>query len=394
MIIKNIKQYKKNNKVGLSADVMSKNGNAHSIYFEVDKEFKDFIVKDASPFLAVALPLSMKKGEDLEIDGSVSKHLVSNLPDIMKILKSWDLGFNPISTTAKSYREDSKSSNNIGCFFSGGVDSFYTYLKNKNKIKYFIFVHGFDISARDVDLYNKIEKNIIRIANQENVKLIRVKTNVREVFDQYFDWIMSHEFAVASVALFLGRGFKEIYASCGLTSKNADHHYMTPDLDILWSTETMKFVHWGCNAYKVSKLKFLSNYRVAMQNLRVCWVNKNKEYNCSTCEKCFRSMLSLYVSGSQEKCKTFKQGLDLEKLKNIRVDKYNIEHFTAILKVLKHKNDRSEVRFALEDMIENNTHPMFRQKLYRNSREYLRSLDNKYNRNRLYWFLAQKGLIG
>jgi len=393
MKIANITFSLKGHKAVLSADLIFNSGKKHEVYFEVDKKHKDFISKDASPFLAAALAICMKKNEDLEIDGSVSKYLMSSTPDIMKILKSWDLGFNPISIKAKLYIENSNNNNNVGCFFSGGVDSFYTYLKNRQKIKYLIFVHGFDISANDEELYKKIEKNIMKIANEENVKLIKVKTNVREIFDQYFDWIVSHEFAIASVALFLRRGFKEIYASCGLTNVNADHHYMSPDLDILWSTESMKINHYGCDANKIAKLRFLSHSELAMKNLRVCWVNKKKAYNCCECEKCLRNMLGLYLSGSLGKCESFNKGLDLEKIKKIRVDEYVIKHFIAILEVLKIKGERSSVRDALEVCIENNTKPKFWQKILWNSRDSIRFLDQKYNSNRLYWFFAKKGLV-
>ncbi|MBI4084447.1 MAG: hypothetical protein HY431_00935 [Candidatus Levybacteria bacterium] len=181
--------------------------------------------------------------------------------------------------------------------------------------------------------------------------------------------------------------------SCGQTDDNAVHHYMSPELDVLWSTETMKTHHFGCNAGKISKLTYLSNFPLVMQTLRVCWVNKKKAYNCCECEKCFRNMLALYVSDSLEKCVTFKKKLDLDKLESIRVDEYVLKYFIALLKVLELKNDRSDVRFALEKCIENNRFPTLRQRLYRNSRDFVRYFDKTYNRNRLYWFLAQRDFI-
>ncbi len=40
----------------------------------------------------------------------------------------------------------------IACFFSGGVDSFYTLLKHREEITHIIFVHGFDIALEDHSL--------------------------------------------------------------------------------------------------------------------------------------------------------------------------------------------------------------------------------------------------
>ena len=393
MKVTEINYSQRNSKVRLSTQIILNSGKKHDIYFEIDKEFKDFIAKDASPFLAATLALSMKKRESLEIDGAVSKNLMTNTPKIMKILKSWNVGLSPISIQAKFLKKDLKKYEKIGCFFSGGVDSFYTYLKNKNKISYLIFVHGFDISVENLELYKKIEKNIIKIAKNQEVKLVKVKTNIRETFDQYFDWDMSHEFAIASIALFLRKGFKEIYASCGLPNKNTDHHFMRPDLEPLWSSEHMKIIHYGCNADKIIKAGFLSNYKLVMESLKVCWVNKNQAYNCCECEKCFRNMLALYVSNSLEKCKTFDKSLNLYKLKNIRISEYCLKYFIAVLEVLKRKNENSTVRFALEECIRNNQFPKLQERLKRNIRDFISFFDQKYNRNRLYWFLAQRGLI-
>lgn len=357
MKIKNINYSLTDNKAVLSARMVLKNGKTHDVYFEVDKDNKDFVAKDMSPFLPASLGISMIKNEDLYFENTISKILMSNTNEIMNQIMSLGTEFNRVSIKADKLRKDTEKPKNVGCFFSGGVDSFYTYYRNKKKIKYLIFVHGFDIDANDLKLYKSIEKNIVKIANKEKVKLIKVKTNIRETFEQYFDWNLSHEFAIGSVALFLSHGFKEIFASCGLPNKNTDHHYMTPELDVLWSTEYMKLNHFGCEADKTSKLRLLSNYPLVMENLRVCWVNKNKEYNCCECEKCFRNMLSLYVSDSLGKCKIFDKGVDLDKLKNTRIMKYNLKYFVSILKDLKLKGDKSEIRCALEECIKNNENP-------------------------------------
>lgn len=393
MKITNITYTQKNNTCMLSADIVLKRGKKHVIYFEIKKKYANFIARDASPFLAAVLPIAMKKKESIEIDGSVSEKLMKNAPIIMKIIESWNISLHTVPITATETTSDLIKSKNSACFFSGGADSFYTYLKNKRCIKYFIFAHGFDIPANDNNLYRRVEKNIEKIANKEKTNLVKVKTNIREIYEQYFDWNMSNVYALASVSLFLRNGFKEIYMSCGQTGKNAIHRYMVPELDILWSTESMKVNHYGCHADKILKLSYLSNYRVAMDNLRVCWLNKHKEYNCCECEKCLRTMLALYVSDSLVKCKTFKKTINTEKLKSIAVDKYVLKYFIAARNELERKNDRSDVRLSLEECIKRNSFPTLKQRMYRKARASIRFFDKKYNRNRLYWLLAQRGFI-
>lgn len=386
----NFKVNKKN--AILSAEIKFNNGRSHSIYFSVDKSLQKMIFKDASPFLAASLAICMKKNEDIEIDGSVSSAVLDNCEEIMKKLEAWNLGFKPVKIYTKTVKNDTNKPKNIGCFFSGGADSFYTYLINKQKINKLIFVHGFDIKINNLNLYNKIRKNIMEISNIESVDCIEVKTNIRDTLDQYFNWNLAHPFALASISLLLRNGLKEIYMSCGLPNKNTDHHFLEPDLDILWSTETMSINHYGCNIDKIDKIKYIANFDVVLKNLRVCWVNKKNAYNCSECEKCLRNMLGLYLSDSLKKSSTFNKNIDLEKLKNVRINEYCLKYYKALLKVFVLKNDHSEIRFALEKSIRNNENPRLKQKLIRNARDFIGYIDKKYNSGRLYWFFAKKGL--
>ncbi len=393
MKIQSVNYYRKNNKVRLSAQIIFKSGKTHEVYFETDREFDDFASKDASPFLAATLAICMKNKEDIEIDGNVSSAVLGNCQKIMKKIELWNLGFIPVQIKASAVINDMNKPKDIGCFFSGGVDSFYTYLKNNRKINKLIFVHGFDINIHNLSLYNKIRRNIVNISKEENINLIEVKTNIRDMLDQYFPWTLSHPFALASVSLFLRNNLKEIYMSCGLPKKNTDHHFMTPDLDILWSTETMNIMHFGCGADKIDKIKYISKFDIVLKNLRVCWVNKKGAYNCSECEKCFRNMLGLYISDSLEKCVTFNKKINLDRLRNIRVDDYCLKYYRALLKTLILKNDHSDVRFSLEEAINVNENPMLREKLIRNTRDSIGYIDKKYNSNRLYWFFVKKGLV-
>ncbi|MBI2009886.1 MAG: hypothetical protein HYS86_01780 [Candidatus Chisholmbacteria bacterium] len=393
MKLTNIARTLRNNKVRLSAELILNSGKKHTVYFEIEKKFKDLISTDASPFLPASLLMAMKKNENLEIDGSISEKLSASLPKVMKMIDAWYFGFKPISVVPRSLNDGLNKTRNVGCFFSGGVDSFYTYLRNKKKVSHLIFVHGFDIKVNNLELYKKVERNILKIAAAQKVELVRVRTNAREILDKYFDWDPVHPFALASVALFLHSGFREIYMSCGQTGHREKHSYMIPDMDVLWSTEGVNVVHFGCRADKIAKLRLLSKSRLAKENLRVCWVNRHGQYNCSECEKCFRNMLALYAIGTLAKFKTFNPNINLGKLKNIKIDHKPLAYFMTVLNTLRRNNDTSPVRDALEACIKNNQSPSFDRKLFIELRNFVNYFDKKYNQNRLYWFLAKKNFI-
>lgn len=393
MIIDRIHTYQGSGKFGLKARIIFRDGKTQEMYFEVEEKFCESLATDASPFLAAMLPIAMFRKENIEIDGEVSTRFKDNVPDIIQAVDTWNLGFSPISVAIKASKKDSKKSAHVGCFFSGGADSFYTYLRNKKKIDSLIFVHGFDIKVANKSLYDLVEKNISTIAETERVRLIMVKTNLRDIYDRYIDWNLAHGFAVGSVALLLRDGFSSIYVSCGLGEKNKQHYSMTPDVDPLYRGENAEVLHFGCSADKVDKLRELSRFPLAMQNLRVCWVNKNNSYNCSTCEKCLRNMLGLHLCDSLKKSQTFAHEIDTEVLRSIKAGPLQLKYFRPMLDAFDEKGDTTEVREALAALIRINSSPSIMQRVFGQFRYWIRTIDTKYNQNRLYWYMAHRGIM-
>lgn len=393
MNITNIQHYHKNKTIGTSADIIFDTGKTQTLFFEVDEQFSEYIASDASAFLAAMLPIAMHTKEAVHVDGSVSERFMNQMATIMKIVTGWNHGFHPVQIRAKTTTPDTKKGIHTGSFFSGGADSYYTYIKHQKQIDSLIFVHGFDIKLSDTDLYALVEKNIRKIAQEKHLSVVNVRTNIREIYDQFLDWDLAHGFAVGSISLWVRNGFHSIYVSCGLPSKNNSHHSMTPDLDPLWSGEHMKVIHYGCHADKLLKLKELSRVPLVMETLRVCWVNKKNAYNCCSCEKCYRNMLGLYVCGSLKKSKTFQHDINLEGLKKTTVRTYELQYFQAILDALDANGDTSDVRLAVAAVISNNTSPSLKKRILTALRSGLRTIDKKYNNNRLYWYLASKGLV-
>jgi len=394
MKIHNIQSYTKNELAGISADIHLLSGKTYTVFYEVEKKYAHLLSCDGTSFLAAMLPIGMLYKEDIEVDDSVSTKFMSHTKRIMKITESWNHGFHPIMLNVKKEQKDTKNGKFVGSFFSGGADSYYTYIKNRKKINSLVFVHGFDIKVSDFKLYSLVEKNIAKVADSEKVTLVKVRTNLREMYDHYIDWDLAHGFAIGSVALSLRNGFSSLYVSCGLPAKHQDHHSLTPDLDPLWSAEKMRMVHYGCNADKLLKLKVLAKFPIVMETLRVCWMNKSNAYNCCTCEKCMRNMIGLYVCDSLEKCKTFDKALDLEPLKKVSVRAYELKYYQAILDALDKKGDKTEVQKAIKACIVRNSMASAHKKTLLGSlRIQLRMIDKRYNKNRVYWFLANRGLV-
>ena len=395
MKVTNINYSQKNKKARLSAQIVLKNGKKHYVYFEVVKEFKDFIAKDASPFLAVVLMLAMKIGEDLYIEGSISETLYHQTERIMNLLISWDVGFKKVKIYPDRLVKDEREGSYIGSFFSGGVDSFYTLLKNKkeskDRITQLILVHGFDIELENISLFQEILKNIEKIANAGKLSVVVVETNLRKLTDKLLEWDFGHGGALAAVSLLLRDGFKRVYIPSSYTYDTLYPWGSHPDLDPLWATENLKIIHDGCNVSRVQKtLQYIAHSETALKYLRVCWKNEKGKYNCGVCPKCIRTMVDLRIAGVADKSIAFEKKLDLKLFNKIDARSHGSRiYYKQSLEELKKTNKDPELQAGL--------HYLLYEKKYggivQETRDFVGDIDRKYNSGRLYKFLSHNGII-
>ena len=138
------------------------------------------------------------------------------------------------------------------------------------------------------------------------------------------------------MALLLSSLFKRIYIPSSETYAHLEPCGSHPLLDPLWSTEHLQIVHDGCEATRIEKVRKIAQHEVALKKLRVCWENKENAYNCGVCEKCIRTMISLYAIGALDNCTAFKSQLDPHLVSQIKIpNDLVLHHIDDNLKALK-----------------------------------------------------------
>jgi len=299
-------------------------------YFTFDKKYKSFLQLDASPFAAALLIPSMQRGEDLEIEGAISKELYLGMHKVMKKVLSWNIGLKPIKIIAPELTKDTAKPNVTASFFSGGVDSFYSFLKRKNDQKdpvtHLLLVNGYDIDPRNKDLWAATLKNIQGVAKAEKANLIEVESNLRSLIDPIFSWDYTHGGCLAAVGLCLRRGLKQVYVPSSCTVEQQIPWGTHLDMDNYWSTEKLSFIHDGSEASRIDKIAWqIAKSPTALKSLRVCYMNEKDAFNCGICEKCLRTMINLYVVGALEKAKTFPRILNARRIATMPVNEH-IQH--------------------------------------------------------------------
>jgi len=242
------------------------------------------------PFLAAALLPAMLRGEKIEIDPSlpVSPKLLENVFLLQEIHHCWNPVFKVVPISATTLPAEPL---NVGTFtfFSGGVDSMYTFLKRKEELSHAVFIQGFDFFLDSGTYQTAIKRNASFLREFDNT-LIPVETNHYPFGYRYnLSRNLTQGSALASVALLLG--FPRIYVPAAYSYSQLIPLGSHPLTDPLYSNEYVEIIHDGAEARRVDKVIKIAECKSALVNLRACLDEMN--VNCGKCSKCLRTMIPL-----------------------------------------------------------------------------------------------------
>jgi hypothetical protein len=256
---------------------------------------------------AFLLP-AMKQGNGLRIEGlPLSPLWLTNTQPLMKQFSAW-WGFPPVEITSDTpWQPPAEPTTNkqTGLFFTGGVDSFYTLLNFGEEIHALVYVHGFDSAVGDQLRLADARKHVSQVASETGRRLIIVKTNIREhPLIRDMGWEKSHGAALASVAYALP-GIQRMLISSSYPVGFLVPYGSHPEIDHLWSSEELLFVHYGHHTRRIDKLTAISDHPLVQHHFRICFKNPGRTGNCCRCEKCIRNMLFLKSMGKLEAFEAF-----------------------------------------------------------------------------------------
>jgi hypothetical protein len=270
-------------------------------------------------WLPLALFPSMRTGLDLYLEDPVSNRLLLNADRIQRIMTTWypDLTRVKIHASSGTRSRGPKRRSRQGKsaqFFTGGVDSFFT-LQSNPEVQTLLYMH--DDLHDTQGVRDRISTLLRSVALAEGKRLLEFDSAIRPMLDQYAEWgTQTHGAALASVAALASASFKTVLIPATHTFNELYPWGSHAALDHLWSSEELTVVHDAADSSRFEKIAALVESEVAMQHLRVCWATQD-EVNCSTCEKCIRTMTSLDILGQLERCSTFQGPLDLDSVRGV-----------------------------------------------------------------------------
>lgn len=314
--------------VRLHAEIITKIGEettTYDLWYEVDNEYAQYLCTERSDaFVVGVLPMALTKGLDIETDQPMSSRLFYQLTQhFIPIVSKFSNRYKKIETHAPITRDCLETARAVGTGISGGVDSFYTILRNheldeatNNNVTHLTFFnvgsHGDFGGEYARELFRKRLVHAKKNASLMNLPLVSVDSNVSELLQM--DFVQTHTFRNFSAVLALQKLFGVYYYS---SAYDITDFQINPDdcahFDLLTasnvSNEQVTFYSVGQEVSRIDKEKYISKYDIVKQRLNVCVISDN---NCSHCEKCIRTMAGLYAIGELD---NFKNVFDVDDFK-------------------------------------------------------------------------------
>jgi hypothetical protein len=300
--------------------------------------------------LAFSLLVAMSRGEPLNLVEPISPQLAERVPTLQSIFSCWFDRLTPIEVTARTAATlASDSSRRTMQFFTGGVDSFYTLIKNRPVVDALVYVHGFDVKLRDEALRLLVSQQLSRAAELSEKPLLEVTTNLKESVGRHGRWNIYHGAALSGVAHLLANGFGAALFPATYAYDELYPLGSHPLTDPMWSGSALTVVHTGAEATRHQKIEAIVTDLAVRETLRVCWENREGSYNCGQCEKCIRTMVSLKALGVLEDLATFNGDLNPSQIWKDTLKTPAATRFASFtLKALRESGEVPELVRALE----------------------------------------------
>lgn len=320
--------------------------------------------ENGDPFLAALLTGAMLRGEDLSIDAPVSPRLLEALPDLLAIIGAFEPTSRQVAVQAETRAQSAPGPATIpgnGLFFSLGVDSFYSLLKNRRDhpadartITHLLTLHGIDFPDRpwQDDFPPQFLASAQQVAAGVGAELLPIVSNVRRAIAALGTWPPQHGGALIASALALGPLLGRIHIAASTTYDRLYPWGSHPLLDPLWSMETLTVVHDGCELNTIDKTRVIGELRpdLVLATLRPC-AGYGGGYNCGACMKCLRTMLDLLQFGHLAQCQTLPHEIDVARLRVVLRPggPVHVADFTRRLRALEALGIAPEVQEVLRE---------------------------------------------
>ncbi len=286
------------------------------------------------PFFAGFVVPAMSLRENLRIEAPVTPELIETATStIQSILLRWNPDFRaPEIETDGSFHRPNQGNVGVLCTFSGGLDSWYTFLKNREEITHLLHCSGFDRpEASTSRTYERHIRDLTRTQAKRSGKIyLGLSTNLTDIgsiqvmagrfktgrkVDPLFQKTSYFTSQLLAFALCYGPLFHKLYIPNSFPYERIWNTASNPLTDPAWSIPQLQVVHDGAEADRTEKAELLLRLdSEALKVLHVCHSQGSRGENCNRCEKCLRTRVSLELIGFLDQCPALRNPVTPEEI--------------------------------------------------------------------------------
>jgi len=313
------------------------------------------------------LPIAMKTGKNLHVNGIGTEKTVKNAKKISQIWSSWmpshflDIEVTFDTIVSPNVEEDSCKDDSV-CFYSGGVDSTYC-IANKavseNKKLPLLTVHGMDYAYEDHSKFDYFIEKTTTFVEQYGKERIFIRTNAYSVYNKYKvntkKSHVSHIFTLSGCGFLYSGYFKNIVIAADY---RIDQQFMVfpwgsnSATNFLFNDGITKLVSENDDITRAEKLPYFLDSEVMLNSLTFCVDRKSRPHNCGICSKCVRTKL-MFLATTGKIPDIFKnRDINKNSFQSLKTESTSEQAFITDLYFSAKNNDQLKLMQELEQVMQ------------------------------------------
>jgi hypothetical protein len=302
---------KSNNRMKTVVTVSSSTGEKERVTLyirgrEIFYELYEWVNPSCDFVIWAALPIAMRFGGVLQINGSTSAIAKEKAEQLSVIWSTWmPKTFRPVRVTSTGFPDaETAASDRALMLYSGGVDSTFAlkrYVEEGNPKPDLLTIHGMDYRHEDHERFEKLKDRTARFRETYAGESIEVRSNAASIMRRFgVSSSIGHGFQLFST-LFL------FDATHGAGLISADFTASQDYLTMPWGTNSLTNPMFQGNRMKIEtlsndvtrgeKLRQLHSDELALNTLSFCKNYSVRPDNCGTCSKCVRTKAMFHAAG-------------------------------------------------------------------------------------------------
>lgn len=300
-------------------------------------------------WLPLAIFPAMRLGVPVTLDDAVSPARRHGMREVQRLQSHWDSSLQVQPIHAPVARRGARRAAGPMQLMTGGVDSAHAFHEHPD-VADLLYVHDLDFEPAAVR--SEVTTLLASLSSVTGRPVRRVESDARRLVEPYAEWgTQTHLAALVAVASFVAGARRALHVPSSFPYGDLRPWGSHPMLDSHYSSDDLRVTHVEAATSRFEKVAALAAAPTLLQHLRVCFRSQDA-LNCSRCEKCVRTMVSLDIVGVLDAVPTFTEPLTLDAVRALELHDDAQRSFEAEVRRAAADAGRHDLAVAIGEVID------------------------------------------